>query len=534
MFEARVNRAAESLLMLGIEVADRQEEVLLEASAVKEVYGVTSSLDPAVMVRTARDFFVGISIDPSISDRERRNRARGYASLIRTFGGKASEDPTKLFSTPSVVKAEGGGTAVSAARPVADESDRLRGKVADLQLELEAMRKKLGEGGDADSVAPSALGSGGGRLELTEVLKEQTEVLKKAFSNKGPSITTVKTDLHWPTLSDDMTGVKDVAEFYESFEDNCGLANNCQGMSKREMLIALRSRCKGSRLKTFQNIYRQEIRAGNVEADPASVYERIKSKHLLFSESVEEREIRVDSEHAALLKGKLTGHQFEPLFARSIAELEEIGLGKTPRELFLSYLRKVGPVLQKEIRKDKRIWPKETELRAPRSWEEAHKVVLEYEQRDSTNRAQVSSVYVAEETPRPRRQSKGGEDSVLNTDTGKGAGRKSKICFNSVTMGTVPREISVSTPMTKSCVRRLLRSSVLAEIVSGPRPIVVAKAVRDEAVERETARAEIALQAVEGLDVTVLGGEQTRQTGEETEAEVEGTSKALLPEEWVV
>ena len=113
-------------------------------------------------------------------------------------------------------------------------------------------------------------------------------------------------------------------------------------MSKREMLIALRSRCKGSRLKTFQNIYRQEIRAGNVEADPASVYERIKSKHLLFSESVEEREIRVDSEHAALLKGKLTGHQFEPLFERSIAELEEIGLGKTPKELFLSYLRKVG------------------------------------------------------------------------------------------------------------------------------------------------------------------------------------------------
>ena len=56
---------------------------------------------------------------------------------------------------------------------------------------------------------------------------------------------------------------------------------------------------------------------------------------------------------------------------------------------------------------------------------------------------------------------------------------------------------------------------------------MVAKAVRDEAVERETARAEIALQAVEGLDVTVLGGEQTRQTGEETEAEVEETNKVF-------
>ena len=79
----------------------------------------------------------------------------------------------------------------------------------------------------------------------------------------------------------------------------------------------------------------QEIRAGNVEADPASVYERIKSKHLLFSESVEEREIRVDSEHAALLKGKLTGHQFEPLFERSIADLEVDWAWKDAQGAFL-------------------------------------------------------------------------------------------------------------------------------------------------------------------------------------------------------
>ena len=41
-FEARINRAAEGLQMLGIEVVDRQAEILLEASAIKEVYGVTS------------------------------------------------------------------------------------------------------------------------------------------------------------------------------------------------------------------------------------------------------------------------------------------------------------------------------------------------------------------------------------------------------------------------------------------------------------------------------------------------------------
>ena len=62
-------------------------------------------------------------------------------------------------------------------------------------------------------------------------------------------------------------------------------------MSKREMLVALGSRCRGSRLKTFQNIYRQEFKSGAVGTDPDAVYEKIKNKHLLFSESVEEREI---------------------------------------------------------------------------------------------------------------------------------------------------------------------------------------------------------------------------------------------------
>ncbi|CAK9051295.1 unnamed protein product, partial [Durusdinium trenchii] len=45
---------------------------------------------------------------------------------------------------------------------------------------------------------------------------------------------------------------------------------------------------------------------GLVLEDPEAVYERIKSKHLVFSESREER-----GEHVALVKGRLTGHQFE-------------------------------------------------------------------------------------------------------------------------------------------------------------------------------------------------------------------------------
>ena len=118
----------------------------------------------------------------------------------------------------------------------------------------------------------------------------------------------------------------------------------------------------------------------------------------IWSLESEEKEVRVDSEHALLMKGKLSGHQFEPLFEASIAELESVGLGKTPRELYLSYWRKMPANLQKEIRSDKRLWPTDQKdpsgsvtLRGPKTWEEARKVVLEYEHREATHRASANS-----------------------------------------------------------------------------------------------------------------------------------------------
>ena len=48
--------------------------------------------------------------------------------------------------------------------------------------------------------------------DLAAALKEQTEALKEALSARGGSnsITTVKTDLVWPTLTDDKSDTKDV------------------------------------------------------------------------------------------------------------------------------------------------------------------------------------------------------------------------------------------------------------------------------------------------------------------------------------
>ena len=45
----------------------------------------------------------------------------------------------------------------------------------------------------------------------------------------------------------------------------------------------------------------------------------------MFGESREEREVRIDGEHQALVKGRLSGHQFEPLFEASVADLDRVG-----------------------------------------------------------------------------------------------------------------------------------------------------------------------------------------------------------------
>ena len=206
----------------------------------------------------------------------------------------------------------------------------LRARLAAMEMELEAL-KRGSDGG-------ASVADGGQAADLAAALKEQTEALKEALSSRGGanSITTVKTDLVWPTLTDDKSDTKDVVLFYEEFEDVCALANNCRGMSAREKLLALRARCKGSRAKTYTNAYRAAWKTGEVVDDPEAVYLRIKNKHLMFGESREEREVRIDGEHQALVKGRLSGHQFEPLFESSVADLESVGLGKTPRELYLS------------------------------------------------------------------------------------------------------------------------------------------------------------------------------------------------------
>ena len=415
VYNGRVDRMVDAMETLGQDT-DGDAVVLLKAKAeiLAHLWDLSGKQPyrPQQGIQFLKEMFIAVSTDNSLRPDESELKTLAIAELVRALGGRESSDPEKLFSSPSAdgvpspstpppaAGSRGGRKRVTVvdAEDAEEEEADMRDKLSKLQARLVAMEIELAghrDGSDAGSAASSGDRLAAALEKQSATLEKQTEALKAALTERGArsSVTTVRADIQWMNLTDDLSDVKDVADFYENFEDNCAMANDCRGMTHREMLIALKARCRGSRLKSFQNIYRREWRSGKVLADAKSVYEQIKSKHLVFSETTEEKELRVDNEHAMLMKGKLTAHQFEPLFEASITDLESIGLGKTPRELYLSYLRKVGPMLQKEIRKDRRLWdPADSTLRGPRTWEEAHKVVLEYEAREATNKAAAVSV----------------------------------------------------------------------------------------------------------------------------------------------
>ena len=105
----------------------------------------------------------------------------------------------------------------------------------------------------------------------------------------------IQAELKWPKLGDSPSGLS-AADFYEAFEDNCGLANDSNGMLPSEMLTALKGCLEGSRVHTYKILYDQQRKTGLVESDPMRVYQMIKEKHLRFSETKQAKQIRLESE----------------------------------------------------------------------------------------------------------------------------------------------------------------------------------------------------------------------------------------------
>ena len=220
------------------------------------------------------------------------------------------------------------------------------------------------------------------------------------------------------------------------------LANDGEGMSDMETLVTLKACLRQQRLKSYELIYKRHLNDGLLKRDPGAVYSAVKQKHLLFAETREEKELRVLDDWERFHKGRLSAHQWEVLWEEKLGEREAVGLGMTARENLIQYLRKIGDQLSREVRKDKRYREGATgarEFRGVATWEEAHKVVKEYEAMNAGQRAlQNSSLSVggpqdanspgdsADKRKKKKKKGEGEADSSMPLDANA---KKKKVCF---------------------------------------------------------------------------------------------------------
>ena len=253
-------------------------------------------------------------------------------------------------------------------------AEDLRRRIEQAELELAARRV----GRDLDGANSPA---------IAEVLTRQSELLAKIVDRgERPKTSTIRVEpkIHWPHLGDDGPGGREVEDFYDRFEEICGLANNGQGMSDKEMVITLKSCLHGSRRKIYDNILKQHRATNAMETDegPALIYLEVKGRHMKFLETSTERQLRVRGEWNMLTKGRRNALQFEAEWEQVTHEMEDVGLGLSSLEKFLSYLVKVGSEYSQAIRMDRRPRPDGAgglTTRVAQTWEEAHEILCEIE-----------------------------------------------------------------------------------------------------------------------------------------------------------
>ncbi len=283
--------------------------------------------------------------------------------------------------------------------------------------------------------------------QFAAAMDRQTEALKLLSASRGGSgggqrsTIRVNPTVRWPQLNDDDN---EIEEFFESFDLLCGLANDGAGMRDTERLTILLSCLKGAREKVYKVIYKLRQADGKVASDPEAVFGEIKKRLLRFRESEMEKQTRVLSEWEALLKTKNeTALQFEPRWEKTLADLARVGLGCSSKEMLLAYIKKVGPLMGTDIRKDSRAWPDgDTGLvtRRVATWEEAHQVCLELETLKTGTRAlasfAVAPVMYYEDSGGGKGKGRGSGSGI---GKGKGQDWKEKPCFEMRDSGTCSR-----------------------------------------------------------------------------------------------
>ena len=307
------------------------------------------------------------SVLPSAEDRARQElETEVLVEMLKEKGITASARPERLFSGTTTPQRRLFGSPL-ASEPAVEE------QLPEVPLMFAGIR------GQEDRAAASQPAPGAGSepawvQRLVEKLVERPE-----RSTRKNATIRINPQVKWPMLADDD---HDVEEFFEQFDELCGLANDGDGMSDKERLKVLLSCLRGTREQTYRVLHKLNRANGRNEADPGGVFLDIKARLMRFVETQVEKQSRILASWDDLHKGKMAALQFEPQWEKVLAELEAVGLARTSQEVFLAYLRKTGEPLASEIRKDQRPWPDgvgATITRRAATWQEAHAIAVELE-----------------------------------------------------------------------------------------------------------------------------------------------------------
>ena len=242
-----------------------------------------------------------------------------------------------------------------------------------------------------------------GREEDRAARAKELELL--AHRKEPGSIFKITPQADFPIFGDKDT---DVEAHMEDFEDLFNLANPVGGVSGPERLRLLGKTLAGDRLRCYRSIVKASRRTGQYTSDPNKVFEQVVlALYSTFHETDEARAMKAKRKYDCLEKGSESYQQFSVAWVESLAELEDAGVEKSEKDLFLDFLQKCGEQLKITVLRDRRFWPdpatKEPVFRRARTWQEAATIAKESCVVDETSRALTDkgfqSTTVAAESP---------------------------------------------------------------------------------------------------------------------------------------
>ena len=301
-----------------------------------------------------------------------------------SFGGAPSQEP-QAAGGPSYDsgRSAGAGVAPPQTRATAGQQASAEGQPA----EVGPARTDLA--GTMEKVLDRVLNAQ--RDTMIEGFTQLTDSLGRAGANArqgGKLTSTIKVEprMAWPEFGDKNKDPEEAENFVRQFESICRMANNGTGMRYEDMVYTIGNCLKGNRTMLFDNIVQDAFEDQTLMTQPQEVYEKIRGRLLMFSETEGERQIRVRQEWVELEKLRTESLlDFEARWEKAHRNMVKAGLVRTPQEDLVDYLKKVGETHSRIIRHEKRLYPSEAVARNVLTWQEAHQIACETErhQRDT-------------------------------------------------------------------------------------------------------------------------------------------------------